>query len=91
MCLSKSRIAEMKVLRSHFYFELVRLFNKIPYMDENLPETEYVNVRNDEFTREQHLDRIAKELLEAANDLPERQDEGGPHQPQHRARLRRQR
>ncbi len=73
----KSRIAEMKVLRSHFYFELVRLFNKIPYMDENLPETEYVNVRNDEFTREQHLDRIAKELLEAANDLPERQDEVG--------------
>lgn len=41
------------------------------------PETEYVNVRNDEFTREQHLDRIAKELLEAANDLPERQDEVG--------------
>ena len=41
----KSRIAEMKVLRSHFYFELVRLFNKIPYMDENLPETEYVSVR----------------------------------------------
>lgn len=73
----KSRIAEMKVLRSHFYFELVRLFNKVPYMDENLPETEYVNVRNDEFTREQHLDRIAKELLEAANDLPERQDEVG--------------
>lgn len=73
----KSRIAEMKVLRSHFYFELVRLFNKVPYMDENLPETEYVNVRNDEFTREQHLDRIAKELLEVANDLPERQDEVG--------------
>lgn len=72
-----SRIAEMKVLRSHFYFELVRLFNKIPYMDENLPEAEYVNVPNDEFTREQHLDRIANELLEAAKSLPDRQPEVG--------------
>ena len=73
----KSRIAEMKVLRSHFYFELVRLFNKIPYMDENLPETEYVNVRNDEFTREQHLARIASELMEAADNLPDTQSEAG--------------
>jgi len=72
-----SRIAEMKVLRSHFYFELVRLFNKVPYMDENLPESEYVNVPNDEFTREQHLDRIANELLEAAESLPDRQPEVG--------------
>jgi len=73
----ESRIAEMKVLRSHFYFELVRLFNKIPYMDENLPEADYVNVPNDEFTREQHLARIANELLEAAGSLPERQPEVG--------------
>ncbi|MCM1483476.1 MAG: RagB/SusD family nutrient uptake outer membrane protein [Muribaculaceae bacterium] len=72
-----SRIAEMKVLRSHFYFELVRLFNKVPYMDENLPETEYVNVPNDEFTRDEHLGRIAAELLDAAQSLPERQSEVG--------------
>lgn len=72
-----SRIAEMKVLRAHFYFELVRLFNKVPYMDENLPTTEYVNVSNDEFTRDQHLSRIAAELLDAAESLPERQSEVG--------------
>lgn len=72
-----SRIAEMKVLRSHFYFELVRLFNKVPYMDENLPENQYVDVPNDEFSREQHLARIAAELLDAANSLPERQGEAG--------------
>ncbi len=71
------RIAEMKVLRSHFYFELVRLFNKVPYMDENLPETEYVDVPNDEFTREEHLARIAGELKDAAEVLPERQAEVG--------------
>jgi len=71
------RIAEMKVLRAHFYFELVRLFNKVPYMDENLPESEYVDVPNDEFTREQHLERIAGELLDAAGNLPDRQSEVG--------------
>lgn len=71
------RIAEMKVLRSHFYFELVRLFNKVPYMDENLEENLYVDVPNDEFTRDEHLARIAKELLDAAGDLPERQAEVG--------------
>lgn len=75
--LKNIRIAEMKVLRSHFYFELVRLFNKVPYMDENLPENDYVNVPNDEFSREQHLARIAQELLDAAAVLPERQGEVG--------------
>ena len=75
--LKKVRIAEMKVLRSHFYFELVRFFNKIPYQDENLPEAEYINVTNDEFTRDQHLARIAKEMLDAAEDLPVTQPEIG--------------
>ena len=72
-----SRIAEVKVLRAHFYFELVRLFNKIPYMDENLPNAEYVNVPNDEFTRDQHLSRIASDLMDAAENLPDRQSEPG--------------
>ena len=71
------RIAEMKVIRAHHYFELARLFNKVPYMDENLPTTEYVNVPNDEFTRDQHLARIAGDLLYAANALPDRQSEVG--------------
>lgn len=73
----KSRIAEVSVIRSFWYFDLVRQFNRIPYMDIDLPETEYVNVRNDEYTREEHLDRIAKELMAAAEDLPEYQSEIG--------------
>ena len=66
-----SRIAEVRVIRDHWYFELVRLFNRIPYMDIDLPENDYTSVRNDEFTRDEHLDRIANDLLEAANDLPD--------------------
>ncbi|MGN1173798.1 MAG: RagB/SusD family nutrient uptake outer membrane protein [Muribaculaceae bacterium] len=72
-----SRIAEMKVLRAHFYFELSRLFNKVPYIDENLPTSEYVNVRNDEYTRDELLGKIAGELIEASKSLPERQSEVG--------------
>jgi len=71
------RIAEMRVIRNHWYFELVRLFNKIPYMDEEMVEQEYVDVPNDKYTREEHLGRIAQELLDAAADLPEQQDEIG--------------
>lgn len=71
------RIAEVRVIRDHWYFDLVRLFNRIPYMDIDLPESEYVSVPNDEFTREQHLGRIAADLLEAAKTLPESQAETG--------------
>ena len=73
----KSRMAEVRVIRNHWYFELVRLFNRIPYMDIDLPENDYTSVRNDEFTREQHLARIAADLVDAAGDLPDSQPEIG--------------
>lgn len=73
----RTRIAEVSVIRAFWYFDLVRQFNRIPYMDIDLPEAEYVNVRNDEFTREQHLERIAGELMAAAKDLPDQQEEIG--------------
>ncbi|MGN1245568.1 MAG: RagB/SusD family nutrient uptake outer membrane protein [Muribaculaceae bacterium] len=72
-----SRIAEMKVLRAHFYFELVRLFNQIPYFDENLATADYASVANDEYSRDELLGMIAKELTDAAENLPERQAEVG--------------
>ena len=71
------RMAEIKVIRAHHYFELVRLFNKVPYIDEDLKVSEYVDVPNDQFTRKEHLARIAGDLLDAAEDLPEKQGEVG--------------
>ncbi len=71
------RKAEVQVIRCHWYFELVRLFNRIPYMEYNVDKEQYINFRNDEFTREQHLDRIASQLLEAAKALPPVQPEIG--------------
>jgi hypothetical protein len=72
-----SRIAEMKVLRAHFYFELSRLFNKIPYFDENVDTPDYTSISNDEYTRDQILSMIAQELDDAAKALPETQPEVG--------------
>lgn len=72
-----SRIGEMKVLRAHFYFELSRLFNKIPYFDENVDINDYPNIPNDEFTRDEILGKLAKEMLDAADMLPASQAETG--------------
>ncbi|MCQ2146762.1 MAG: RagB/SusD family nutrient uptake outer membrane protein [Bacteroidales bacterium] len=69
--------AEMRALRAHYYFELVRHFKNIVWIDENLPETEYVNVKNNEYTRDQLLEMIAKEFEDAAAVLPESFKEAG--------------
>ena len=73
----KSRIGEMKFLRSLFFFDLHRLFNRVPYFDENVAIGEYVDISNVEYTREELLDKIATDLGEAAELLPEYQNEVG--------------
>lgn len=72
-----SRIAEMKVLRAHYYFELSRLFNKIPYFDENVEISQYPDIPNNEFTRDEILSMLAEEVLDAAEQLPASQPEVG--------------
>ena len=64
-------VAEMKVLRAHYYFELSRHFNRIPWIDENTPEADYSSTRNDVYSRDEILGMIAKELEDAAAVLPE--------------------
>lgn len=75
--LKNVRIGEMKFLRAHFFFELSRLYNKIPYFDENVDRDDYVKIPNDEFTRDQILEKIAKEFEEAAELLPPTQPQVG--------------
>lgn len=71
------RRAEVQVLRNFFYFYLVRDFNHVPYMEYDMPENEYIHVRNDVYTRDQHLGRIAGELMDAAAVLPVQNDAVG--------------
>lgn len=72
-----SRLGEMRMLRAHFYFELNRLFNKIPYFDENVVNEDYIKIPNDAYTRDQLLEKIADELSEAAKLLPVHQIDKG--------------
>lgn len=71
------RLGEMRFLRAHYFFELSRLFNKIPYFDENVETKDYINISNVEFTRDEILAKIADELKEAAVLLPPTQPEAG--------------
>lgn len=69
--------AEMRVLRAHFYFELCRHFNKIPWIEEDVAETDYPSIRNDVYSRDELLGMIAHELEDAGNSLPEKQPQIG--------------
>jgi len=75
--LKNVRIAEMRFLRAHFFFELSRLYNRIPYFDENVEIENYVKISNTEFSRDQILEKIAAELGAAADVLPVTQPEAG--------------
>lgn len=75
--LKNVRLGEMKFLRAHYYFELSRLFNKIPYFDENVAIEDYTKVSNTQYTRDQILEKIAAEFAAAAKLLPATQPEKG--------------
>ncbi len=75
--LKNVRLGEMRFLRAHYFFELSRLFNHVPYFDENVAITDYVKISNVEFTRDQILEKIANEFAAAAKLLPATQPEVG--------------
>lgn len=66
--------AELRLLRAHFYFDLIRIFERIPYLTEDSnPST----VTGKEFTREQIFDKIKADLQFAWEKLPENQASAG--------------
>lgn len=71
------RIGEMQFLRGNYYFMLKILWNRIPYIDEKLPEDQYITVANDKLTSDQLWDNIAADFRAAANILPATQSDKG--------------
>lgn len=65
-----SYIAEMKTLRAYYYFDMYRLYQKFPYIDENVNPSE---VRADAYTRAEMLGFIKKDLEDSYKVLPEKQ------------------
>lgn len=71
------RIAEMKTLRAHYFFELQRMFNLIPWFDETMDDKAVQTTPNNIYSREELLDKIADELRSVIGYLPESQTEAG--------------
>lgn len=71
------RIAEMRFLRGHFYFELKKIYNQIPYIDETAESIEDYNVSNTALSSEQLWQKIEEDFQAAFTALPETQDDPG--------------
>lgn len=75
---TQQRIAEVKFLRSHFYFKLIRVFNKIPWIDEEVYRNNtQEQTRNDVLTHDQLWDKIIADLKTAYDGLPAQTTDGG--------------
>lgn len=68
------RIAEMRLLRGFFHFELKREFNNIPYLEE---ETDPFSASNRQYTDEELWKKIEDDFQFAYDNLPNKQEETG--------------
>lgn len=70
------RIAELKVLRAHFYFELMKNFGSFSYIDENTPVENVATIENS-FDTAFLWGKIEGDLNAAIPVLPETQEDLG--------------
>jgi hypothetical protein len=75
--LKNKRLAELHFLRGHFYFELKKMYNRIPYIDETAETAEDYAKSNVEFTSEELWSKIENDFEAAIIGLPENQAEVG--------------
>lgn len=69
-----SRIAEVRFLRAHFYFDLKILFKHIPYVDQTIATEEYTKISNKALTSQEGWEYIINEFRYAAENLGEQND-----------------
>ena len=75
--LKLQRQAEMRFLRSHFYFWLVENFKNVPWIDESMTTDERKKVSNRQYTRDQLLEKIAADFQFGFDNLPDKQTQVG--------------
>lgn len=73
----QTRLAEVRLLRGHYYFELKKIFNRIPYVDENTLPENMRQISNHDLTSEAVWDLIEADFQFAAMHLPVVQEEVG--------------
>ena len=74
--LKKARQAELRFLRAHSHFMIKLLFNKVPYITEDLTQEQILKTSND-LTSDQLWDKIAEDFQFAFDNLPPKQDQVG--------------
>jgi hypothetical protein len=75
--LKVKRMAELRFLRGHFYFELKKIYNHIPYIDETAETVADYAKSNTTFSSEEIWTKIETDFQQAYANLPETQTELG--------------
>jgi hypothetical protein len=73
----QARIGEARFLRGHFYFLLKELFDRVPYLDENVAVPDYNTVSNTALSSDQLWEKIAEDFQAGVDKLPVTQAEVG--------------
>lgn len=74
--LKKVRQAELRFLRAHSHFMLKLLFNKVPYITEDLTQEQILKTSND-LTSDDLWNKIAADFIFALDNLPQTQSQVG--------------
>jgi hypothetical protein len=74
--LKKVRQAELRFLRAHSYFMLKLLFNKVPFITEELTQEQILKTSND-LSSQDLWNKIADDFRFAFDNLPQSQDQVG--------------
>lgn len=72
----KQRQAELRFLRAHSHFMLKLLFNKVPYITEDLTQEQILKTSND-LTSDELWNKIAADFIFALDNLPQTQEQVG--------------
>lgn len=74
----EQRLAEMRFLRGHYYFNLKIIYNRIPWIDESVEDPNaYVSISNTEYSSDQLWDKILADFEAAYKVLPDAQADYG--------------
>ena len=75
--LKEQRIAEMRFLRAHWYFQLKILWKNVPYIDEKADRNYYDTISNVSLNNDQLWEKIAEDFQYAAANLPQTKTDVG--------------
>ncbi|MFO7822672.1 MAG: RagB/SusD family nutrient uptake outer membrane protein [Cyclobacterium sp.] len=74
---AKMRLGEMQFLRGHFYFELKKIYDRIPYVDETAATAADYYVSNTSLSDDELWDKIVADFDQAYDVLPDTQTDAG--------------